>query len=58
MYASMYLIDEKRFAVFLRYHTSAFDRAAAVALLKELLQHVAGRGGGDDGGEAKDGDKV
>ncbi|MCI55676.1 hypothetical protein A2U01_0076927, partial [Trifolium medium] len=37
---------------------SAFDRAAVVALLKELLLLVAGRGGSDDGGEVKGGDKV
>jgi hypothetical protein len=58
MYASTYAIDEKRFALFLRLHTSVCDRAAAVALLNELLRLVA-RGGGDDGGEAKgSGDKV
>lgn len=54
MYASTYAIDEKRLAVFLRLHTSACDRAAAVALLNELLRLVAGRG---DGGGVKE-DKV
>ncbi|MCH81995.1 GATA zinc finger domain-containing protein C1393.08 [Trifolium medium] len=58
MYASTYAIDEKWSAVFLRLHTSAFDRVAAVALLKELMRLVAVKGGGDDGGEAKGGDKV
>jgi hypothetical protein len=59
MYATTYAIDEKRFALFLRLHTSVCDRAAAVALLNELLRLVAGRGGGDDGGEVKgSGDKV
>jgi hypothetical protein len=57
MYASTYAIDEKLLAVFLRLHTSACDHAAAVALLKELLQLVAGRGGGGDGGGVKE-DKV
>lgn len=52
MYASSYTISEERFAVFLRLHTSSCDRAAAVALLKELLRLVAGRNGGD-GREAK-----
>lgn len=52
MYASTYAIDEKRLAVFLRLHTSACDRAAAVALLKELLLLVAGRG--DGGGMMKE----
>lgn len=56
MYASTYAISDKRFALFLRLHTSACDRAAAVSLLKELLRLVAGRGGGD-GGDVKD-DKV
>lgn len=54
MYASTYAIDEKRLAVFLRLHTSVCDRAAAVALLKELLQLVAGRGGDDGGGINED----
>jgi hypothetical protein len=44
--------------VFLRLHTPAFDRAISVALLKELMRLVAGRVGGDEGGEAKGGDKV
>ncbi|KAJ1379841.1 hypothetical protein SESBI_46559 [Sesbania bispinosa] len=47
MYASTYVISENRFAVFLRLHTSACDRAAAVALLQELLHVVAGGGGGE-----------
>ncbi|XP_058771250.1 uncharacterized protein LOC131644708 [Vicia villosa] len=54
MYASTYAISDKRFALFLRLHTSACDRAAAVALLNELLRLVAG---GGDGGEVE-GDKV
>ncbi|XP_027365628.1 uncharacterized protein LOC113872340 [Abrus precatorius] len=40
LYASTYTISHDRFAVFLRLHTSACDRAAAVALLKELLRRV------------------
>jgi hypothetical protein len=39
-------------------HTSAFDRAAAVALLKELLRLGSRRGGGDDRVEEKGDDKV
>ncbi|MCI68699.1 hypothetical protein A2U01_0089960, partial [Trifolium medium] len=38
MYASKYAIDEKWFTVFLQLHTSAYGRAVAVALLKELLR--------------------
>jgi hypothetical protein len=58
MYASTYTIDEKWFAVFLRLHTSAFDRASAMTLMKELLRLVARRDGDDDGGEETSGDKV
>jgi hypothetical protein len=47
-----YICREQGFAVFLRLHTSDFDRAISVALLKELLRLVAGRCGSDDGGEA------
>ncbi|MCH80058.1 hypothetical protein A2U01_0000820 [Trifolium medium] len=57
MYASTYAIDEKRFTMLFRLHTPTFDRAATVALLKELMWHVAGRGGGDEGRQAKGGDK-
>jgi hypothetical protein len=39
-------------------HTSTFDRAAAVALLKELMRLIVGRGGSDDRGETKGGDKM
>jgi hypothetical protein len=39
-------------------HTSAFDHAAVVILLKKFLRLVARRGGSDDKGEAKSGDKV
>ncbi|MCI83143.1 hypothetical protein A2U01_0104418, partial [Trifolium medium] len=42
MYTSTYAIDEKRFTVFLQLHTQVFDRAAVVALLKELLRLVTG----------------
>ena len=49
MYASTYAInDEQRFAVFLRLHTAACDRAAAAALQGELLRRL--RDGGDGGG--------
>jgi hypothetical protein len=58
MHASTYAVDEKRFTVFLRLHTSTFDHAATVALLKELMWLVAGRGGGDDRGETKGDDKM
>jgi hypothetical protein len=54
----MYTIDEKWFAVFLWLYTSTFDRAAVVALLKELLRVVARRDGDVDKGKAKGGDKV
>ncbi|XP_057423026.1 uncharacterized protein LOC130716971 [Lotus japonicus] len=52
MYATSYAISSNRFAVFLRLHTSACDRAAAVAVLKELLRLVGG--GGDGGGEMRE----
>lgn len=42
-HASVYTISDSQWAGFLRLHTSACDRAAAVALLKELLGRVAGR---------------
>lgn len=47
LYASAYEISERRFAVFLRLHTAACDRAAAVALLREILRRVGGGGGGE-----------
>jgi hypothetical protein len=49
--ASTYAIDEKRFAVILRLHTSAFDHATTMTLLKELMRLVAGRIDSDDRGE-------
>jgi hypothetical protein len=58
MYASTYAIDEKRFAMILRLHTSAFDHATTMTLLKELMRLVAVRIDSDDGGEAKGGNKV
>jgi hypothetical protein len=54
----MYAIDEKYFAVFFQLHTLAFDRAATMSLLKELLWLVDGRCDRDNGGEGKVGDKV
>jgi hypothetical protein len=44
--------------MFLRLHTSAFDRVVAVTLLKELLRLVARKASDDDKGEATGGDKV
>ncbi|XP_004303543.1 PREDICTED: uncharacterized protein LOC101300265 [Fragaria vesca subsp. vesca] len=44
-FASTYGLSESRWALVLRLHTSACDRAAAVALLKELLGSVGGGGG-------------
>jgi hypothetical protein len=58
MYASAYAIHEKWSAVFLRLHMSVFDRAASMTFLKELLRLVARRGGSDDRGQVKGGDKV
>jgi hypothetical protein len=43
---------------FSQLHTLAFDRAATMPLLKELLWLIAGRGDNDNGGEGKVGDKV
>ncbi|KAI4300498.1 hypothetical protein L6164_033869 [Bauhinia variegata] len=40
---SVYKISDQQWGVFLRLHTSACDRAAAVALLRELLELVGGR---------------
>ncbi|KHN42803.1 hypothetical protein glysoja_036977, partial [Glycine soja] len=42
LHAAVYSISHDRFAVFLRLHTASCDRAAAVALLNELLRFVAG----------------
>ncbi|XP_054804232.1 uncharacterized protein LOC129307321 [Prosopis cineraria] len=42
-HASLYAVSDCQWAVFFRLHTSACDRAAAVALLKELLEQVGGR---------------
>jgi hypothetical protein len=43
---------------FSQLHTLAFDRAATMSLLKELLWLVDGRCDRDNGGEGKVGDKV
>ncbi|KAF1877957.1 hypothetical protein Lal_00049351 [Lupinus albus] len=53
VYASVYEISDQRFAVFIRIHTAACDRTAAVALLREMLRRVGGGGGGGDGEEEK-----
>ncbi|XP_028787410.1 uncharacterized protein LOC114743370 [Neltuma alba] len=42
-HASLYTVSDQQWAVFLRLHTSACDRTAAVALLKELPERVGGR---------------
>ncbi|TKY53109.1 hypothetical protein E2542_SST24632 [Spatholobus suberectus] len=54
LHATTYTVAPDRFAVFLRLHTAACDRAAAVALLKELLRLV----GGGSGEEAAEEEKV
>ncbi|XP_017977729.1 PREDICTED: uncharacterized protein LOC18598266 [Theobroma cacao] len=41
-FVSLYTLSETRWVVVFRLHTSACDRAAAVALLKELLELVGG----------------
>lgn len=41
-HVSMYTVSDEQWALFLRLHTSACDRTAAVALLKELLGSVGG----------------
>lgn len=41
-HASLYTVSDCQWALFLRLHTSACDRTAAVALLKELLERVRG----------------
>ncbi|KAM0992872.1 hypothetical protein TB2_008432 [Malus domestica] len=46
IYASTYAISESRWVLVLRLHTSACDRAAAVAVLKELLGELKSTGGG------------
>lgn len=46
MYASTYAISESRWVLVLRLHTAACDRAAAVAVLKELLGELKSTGGG------------
>ncbi|MED6219989.1 hypothetical protein PIB30_040853 [Stylosanthes scabra] len=49
---SVYAISESRWGVFLRLHTSGCDRAAAVTLLRELLEKVGC--GGEINGEAEE----
>ncbi|PRQ43994.1 hypothetical protein RchiOBHm_Chr3g0474311 [Rosa chinensis] len=44
LFASTYTLSESQWALVLRLHTSACDRAAAAALLKELLRSVGGGG--------------
>ncbi|CAL0299406.1 unnamed protein product [Lupinus luteus] len=48
IYASVYAISDQRFAVFIRMHTAACDRTAAVALLREMLRRVVGGGDGEE----------
>ncbi|KAK9921315.1 hypothetical protein M0R45_029828 [Rubus argutus] len=45
-FASTYALSESQWALVLRLHTSACDRAAAAALLRELLELVGGGGTG------------
>ncbi|MED6134067.1 hypothetical protein PIB30_034108 [Stylosanthes scabra] len=49
---SVYAISESRWGVFLRLHTSGCDRAAAVTLLRELLEKVGC--GGESNGETEE----
>ncbi|XP_027937538.1 uncharacterized protein LOC114192129 [Vigna unguiculata] len=51
LYASVFTLPHDRFAVFLRLHTAACDRAAAVALLLDLLRLFSGDGTGDGTGD-------
>ncbi|OWM82540.1 hypothetical protein CDL15_Pgr002115 [Punica granatum] len=54
LHASAYSLEEGRCVVALRLHTAACDRAAAAALLRELLALVVGgegAGKGNNGGE-------
>lgn len=53
MFATVYAVSEGQWAVFLRLHTAACDRAAAAALLRELL---AASSGGIEGGGFEIGD--
>ncbi|KAH0971679.1 hypothetical protein GBA52_023835 [Prunus armeniaca] len=46
LFASVYTISESRWALALRVHTSACDRAAAVALLRALLAEMKSTGEG------------
>ncbi|XP_062005440.1 uncharacterized protein LOC133722577 [Rosa rugosa] len=46
LFASTYTLSESQWALVLRLHTSACDRASAAALLKELLGSVGGGGTG------------
>ncbi|KAJ4705282.1 GATA zinc finger protein [Melia azedarach] len=45
-YLSIYTLSEAQWAVILRLHTSICDRAAAVGLLRELLELMVEKGGG------------
>uniref|UniRef100_A0A7N0V8K9 Condensation domain-containing protein n=1 Tax=Kalanchoe fedtschenkoi TaxID=63787 RepID=A0A7N0V8K9_KALFE len=46
MFASCYVVEEGRWAVVLRLHTAVCDRAAAAALLRELLEMLGEKEGG------------
>ncbi|CAN1141893.1 hypothetical protein LINPERPRIM_LOCUS25714 [Linum perenne] len=45
-FVSLYSLSETRWLLAIRLHTGACDRSSAVALLAELLQLIAGNGGG------------
>jgi len=49
LHASAYTLAHDRFAVILRLHTATCDRAAADALLRELMQLFSGAGTGEIG---------
>lgn len=51
LHASVYSLEEARWALVLRAHTAACDRAAAAALLRELLVLVGGGAGKGESGE-------
>ncbi|KAL0555328.1 hypothetical protein IC582_009272 [Cucumis melo] len=55
MFATVYTVSESQWAVFLSLHTATCDRAAAAALLRELLV-LAADGGEIEGGRFEIGD--
>lgn len=57
MFANVYGLDDDRWVVALRLHTSGCDRTSAVTLLREMMRLMSGGGGGEGGTEKENGGK-